>query len=105
MLRTGGFAGLRREWRAEPPAEDAPRWIVLIDECPWDGQDAPTPTPTPTPTQAPTSRHTPSRGADRFVWSIHAASGGAARRARVTDGDLQGPWRELVDEVRRFADG
>lgn len=88
VSRTGGLAGLGREWRAEPPAEDAPRWIVLIDDCPWDlakdGARA-------------------GRGADRFVWSIRAALDGEARQAKVAEGDLLGPWRELVDEVRRFS--
>lgn len=88
VSRTGGFAGMRREWRAEPPAEDAPRWIVLIDDCPWD--------------LAHDGAHA-GRGADRFVWSIRAARGGKARQASVAEGDLLGPWRELVDEVRRFA--
>lgn len=90
VLRSGGFAGLRREWTAAPEPEEAPRWQSLIDDCPWDEA----------------SEVAPPRGADRFVWRISATCvDEPPRRAELPDAELQGPWRELVDEVRAFDDG
>jgi hypothetical protein len=86
VVRTGGLAGLRREWRAEPPADALGRWITLVDGCPWDD---------PTP---------PSRGADRYVWRIRArVDDQPEREAELGDGQVAGPWRTLVDEVRSVA--
>lgn len=87
VVRTGGFAGLRREWTAEPPPEEAPHWLGLIDECPWSAvRDGREPT-----------------GADRFVWRISVrVSDEPARSAQLGDDDLTGPWHDLVDEVREF---
>jgi hypothetical protein len=83
VVRSGGLAGLRKQWRAEPPAEEAGRWIALIDDCPWDS----------TPGDA--------GGADRYVWRISAAEGEQPpREAEVPDSSLDGPWRTLIDEVR-----
>lgn len=84
VTRSGGFAGLTREWTAEPAPEDAPVWVDLIERCPWDD---------------PLDRDP--AGADRFVWSIHATCGDAAERAAdLPDRALTGPWRALVDAVR-----
>ena len=86
VVRTGGIAGMRRQWQVEAD-EDADRWLVLIESCPWDedsaqrsdaadlGADAqnasprtgrrpepvpsPEPGPSPTPTHAPTPMPTP----------------------------------------------
>jgi hypothetical protein len=90
VVRSGGFAGLDREWTAEPrPPEDS-RFKALIDECPWD--------------QAAES--SPPRGADRFIWLIQAMlADEPPLEAELPDTELQGPWRELVDEVRAFHDG
>jgi len=86
VVRTGGIAGLRRRWRVEPDAAQAPQWVALVERCPWDEQtDA-----------APTS----DAGADRFVWSIHAVLHRQQRERVVPDTQLQGAWRELVDAVR-----
>ncbi|HWI31256.1 MAG TPA: protealysin inhibitor emfourin [Microbacterium sp.] len=84
VVRTGGIAGVRREWRAEPPPKEEPRWIALIEECPWD------------------SATVGQGGADRFVWNIEAHRGPEAKEAKLPDRAVQGPWRELVDEVRSF---
>ena len=92
VTRTGGFAGLRREWRAQPTEGDVPQWIALIRSCPWDDVGS----------AAPAS-HTPPRGADRFVWSIRAQCGPDERAAELTDDDVSGPWRDLVDRVRDAA--
>jgi hypothetical protein len=86
VVRSGGIAGMRKQWRAEPPASDAPHWIALIDECPWD--DA----------------IDDDRAADRFVWRITASGDGVTEReAELPDSRLYGPWRALVDEVRGAA--
>lgn len=85
--RTGGFAGLRREWIAKPPPEDVPRWIELVDSCPWTAEET---------ADSP-------QGADRFQWRISATlTDVPPRQAEVPDERLQGPWRDLVDEVRSF---
>ncbi|MGZ8804681.1 MAG: protealysin inhibitor emfourin [Microbacterium sp.] len=86
VTRTGGFAGLRRTWHAQPDTADAPQWIALIDGCPWDAAD---------PTRA-----VPPTGADRFVWHVDARCGDAAREAALADPEVRGPWRELIDAVR-----
>lgn len=36
VVRTGGFAGLRRQWQVEAGDGDAERWLVLVEACPWD---------------------------------------------------------------------
>jgi hypothetical protein len=87
IVRSGGLAGMRRQWRAEPPADDAARWVELIDRCPWDEASAPT------------------RGADRYIWTIRARMAGRERERDVPDGELSGPWRELVDAVRAMRRG
>lgn len=86
VTRTGGFAGLRRSWHAQPESDDAPHWIALIDGCPWDDAD---------PTR-PIDPH----GADRFLWHVDARCGEAAREAALADPEVQGPWRDLIDAVR-----
>jgi len=86
VTRTGGFAGLPRTWRARPDTAEAPHWIALIDECPWDAAD-------------PTRPIVPS-GADIFMWRVDARCGDAARAAALADPEVQGPWRELIDTVR-----
>ncbi|MFT4228765.1 MAG: hypothetical protein QM602_00580 [Microbacterium sp.] len=87
VIRTGGFAGLHREWRAEPPPSQAARWVALIESCPWD--DLPREQP---------------RGADLFVWRIRARcevdDGELERDAELQDPQVQGPWQILIDEVR-----
>jgi len=84
VVRSGGIAGLSKQWRAEPDAERAPRWRELVERCPW---DAPTPETT---------------GADRYQWRIEVHRGDTAlHEARLGDTQVQGPWRTLVDEVRR----
>lgn len=91
VVRTGGLAGLRRRWRVEPDAAQAPQWVALVERCPWDEQaDA---------GQADAGQNLDA-GADRFVWSIHAVLRKQQRERVVPDTQLQGAWRELVDAVR-----
>ena len=86
VTRTGGIAGLRRTWRAQPDTAESSQWIALIDGCPWDAADP--------------ARPIPPTGADRFVWHVDARCGDAAREAALADPEVQGPWRELIDAVR-----
>ncbi len=83
VVRSGGIAGLRRRWRAEPAPEVTPQWVALVERCPWDERidDATT-------------------GADRYVWSIHARLHSQQLEQVVPDTQLEGAWRELVDAVR-----
>lgn len=83
VVRTGGIAGISRRWRVEPEPAEAPRWIALIERCPWDETSGDQP------------------GADRFVWSIRARTPSERREREVPDSKLSGPWRELVDAVRK----
>ena len=86
VVRTGGLAGLRREWRAEPPTADADRWVGLVDRCPWDALESRT------------------DGADRYMWRIQARFDDLPpREAELGDAQLEGPWRALVNEVRHTA--
>ncbi|WEG07821.1 hypothetical protein PU630_11265 [Microbacterium horticulturae] len=86
VVRTGGFAGLRREWNAQPPEPQRERWVMLIRQCPWDEPDAAAPAPAP----------------DRFTWHIQAQLGADDRSADVPETQLHGPWRDLVAEVQSF---
>ena len=85
IVRTGGVAGIRRQWQVAPPPDKAPRWVALIEQCPWDA---------PNPQQS---------GADRYIWSIRARTSSDLRERDVPDGALAGPWRDLVDAVRDAA--
>jgi hypothetical protein len=80
VVRTGGFAGLRREWTIEVSApDDAARWRPIVEACPWDDQANDQPRP------------------DGFVYDVHAAT----YSATVSEQTLDGPWQLLVDEVQR----
>ncbi|WP_235556771.1 protealysin inhibitor emfourin [Microbacterium sp. GCS4] len=82
VVRTGGIAGIRREWQVEPEPAEAPEWISMVDDCPWDAdEDA-------------------ERGADRFVWVIRVRTPEQRRERELPDSALDGPWRALVDAVR-----
>jgi hypothetical protein len=81
VVRTGGFAGLRHEWTIEVSAPDeAEHWRPIIEACPWDdpGDDT---------------------RADGYVYAVRAER----HEAVVPEQRLAGPWRQLVDEVRRVA--
>ncbi|MFB8388325.1 protealysin inhibitor emfourin [Microbacterium sp. NPDC055910] len=88
VTRTGGVAGMRRAWRAEPGPDEAPVLIELIEQCPWDAVADPC---------------DPPRGADRFVWRIHArCDDDREHDAELADAELTGAWRALVDAVRAW---
>lgn len=86
VVRTGGFAGIRRQWSAQPPEPERPHWVMLIRQCPWEATET-----------ADTSG-----GADRFVWHIEAQLGEDDHQAEVPETLLHGPWRDLVAEVQSF---
>lgn len=85
VVRSGGVAGIRREWRVEVEPPAAEEWIDLIERCPWDDSADAAP------------------GADRFVWRIRARTPSERREREVPDSALDGPWRALVEAVRRAA--
>ncbi|MFS0867938.1 protealysin inhibitor emfourin [Microbacterium sp. 179-B 1A2 NHS] len=102
VVRSGGFAGLRRAWRVLADGADTAGWIALVEACPW---------------HEPASRAPGAEtGADRFAWEVTAARGAAGRqtsdrpeaapdrpeehRALLAEADVAGPWRELIDAVR-----
>jgi hypothetical protein len=82
VVRSGGTAGIRRQWRVEPKPADAPEWITMIERCPWGGT-----------TEAVS-------GADRFIWVIRVRTPAEQREQELSDAALDGPWRALVDAVR-----
>ena len=95
VTRSGGFAGMTRRWSAVPPPAQAPEWMELIAQCPWDAAPA-------APGRDDSPRE-PGAGADRFTWWIHVRLGEASEReAELPDQDLVGAWRELVDAVRAW---
>jgi hypothetical protein len=79
VTRTGGIAGLRREWRVDGDTE---QWGPLIDACPW--RSVP--------------RDDDSR--DRFVYSISVRASRKRHSATLPEAALTGPWKELVDRVQ-----
>ena len=83
VVRSGGFAGLRRQWRVEGDAE---QWWPLVEACPW--------------------RSVPHDhdSRDRFVYSITARADRRRRTAQVPEAALTGPWKILVDQVQEARD-
>lgn len=86
VTRSGGIAGMRRTWRAQPDPAQSRQWIALLDDCPWDAAD-------------PARPIAPS-GADRYVWHVDARCGEAAREAALAEPEVRGPWRDLIEAVR-----
>lgn len=82
IVRSGGLAGVARTWKIEPAPDEAPKWLTLVDRCPWDDPDEKDP------------------GADRFVWNILVRTPSQLREREVADSHLSGPWQKLVDAVR-----
>ncbi len=82
VLRSGGFAGIRREWTIEVTGlDEAHRWVPLIEACPWQdtgGEGYP----------------------DGYIYDFRAADLAAV----VPENRLDGPWRQLAEEVQRIAE-
>ena len=82
VTRTGGIAGLRRQWQVDSRGDEASEWVSLIEECPW--------------SRAASS----ASGADRFAWTIVALLGPQRHDAELSDDQIDGPWALLVEAVR-----
>lgn len=83
VIRSGGFAGLRRTWVVDvEDQDDRDAWLGLIAELPWDDRRRVAPQP------------------DRFVYVIRVSR----RRITLPEQQLDGPWRELVNRVREAAE-
>jgi hypothetical protein len=81
LVRSGGFAGIRREWSIEVVAADeAEYWCPIIEACPW-------------------SDVTGDGNPDGYVYDFRVAD----HEAVVPERELDGPWRELAEQVRRHA--
>ncbi|UYO96856.1 hypothetical protein OED01_14830 [Microbacterium sp. M28] len=127
VVRSGGFAGLRREWRVDAGDDDADRWLLLVEACPWDDGSRPVSGPdtraedapeqdgsepggaaSPTaparrgaarPEPAPEPGPSP-RPADRYVWIIRARTPEQRLERELPEPAVTGPWRDLVEAVR-----
>ena len=82
VVRSGGFAGLTREWRVSSTDHPEVDWVGLVEACPWNTATA------------------PDHARDQFVWRIEAKDTAKLRRATVPDSNLRGAWRNLVEEVK-----
>jgi len=84
VSRSGGFAGITRTWVVQvEETPDPAAFLLLVEACPWDD-------PEPAPS-----------GADRYVYELNAGE----HTATLPEPAVQGPWRELVDQVRHFSAG
>ena len=83
VVRSGGIAGLSRKWVVVvEEQEDRDSWLGLIEELPWGRFTLAQPQP------------------DRYVYRIRVSR----RQITLPEQQLAGPWRELVERVRKAAD-
>ncbi|MCU1542954.1 MAG: hypothetical protein JWM50_819 [Microbacteriaceae bacterium] len=82
VVRSGGFAGVSREWRVRSSEHPDVDWVALVEACPWGVVSA--------------ADHT----RDQFVWRIEAKAPARECRATLPDSRVRGAWRDLVDEVK-----
>ena len=82
VVRSGGFAGLTREWRVSSTDHPEVDWVRLVEACPWEAAVS------------------PDRARDQFVWRIEARARVRKCRATLPDSRVSGAWRSLVDEVK-----
>lgn len=89
VVRSGGFAGIKRTWEAEAhDSTTAELWSGLVESLPWG--------------QAP--QHDP-QSADRFVYRIVIVIHTEVRHQVILpESELTGGWRELVDRVQKESD-
>jgi hypothetical protein len=101
VVRTGGFAGLRRTWSVDVDAASdvVDEWIHVVAACPWsdsadlDGDGVP----------------------DRFVFVVTVesfpveslpvdsavdSSAGSELQATLPETRVVGPWRKLIERVQ-----
>lgn len=81
IRRTGGFAGLKREWSViiDP---DEPAWHELLERLPW------------------RERSATAQGVDRYTYVVTCAR----RTTEIPEHDFTGAWQELFDRVRSGCD-
>jgi len=83
VTRSGGIAGLTREWVVRVEEQGDPdSWFRLVEQLSWQ------------------PRHRSPVQPDRFVYRIRVSR----RRITLPEQDLTGPWRQLVDRVRDAVD-
>ena len=83
VTRSGGIAGLTREWVVRVEEQGDPdSWFRLVEQLPWN------------------ERHRSAPQPDRYVYRI----GVSRRRITLPEQELTGPWRQLVDRVRDAAE-
>ncbi|MDE0547259.1 protealysin inhibitor emfourin [Microbacterium sp. C7(2022)] len=88
VRRTGGFAGLTRQWSVTAGSDSATHWTALIDACPW-------------PDAELTADTSLVDGADRFMWHVRAQHPLCDERQAVLPEDaVTGPWAALINAVR-----
>lgn len=79
VSRSGGVAGIRVTWAVRVDDQpDSSTWARFLDELPWDAVEESDPKP------------------DRYVYRIRAEP----HEVVLTEPQVSGPWRELVDRVR-----
>ncbi|MCW4386740.1 hypothetical protein OH146_13245 [Salinibacterium sp. SYSU T00001] len=83
VRRTGGMAGISREWSATVDAEEE-GWRELLDRLPRDAAQG------------------GADGADRFIYLVVCASDPETDewRCEIPERNFTGPWQELLDRVR-----
>ena len=87
LTRTGGVAGLRREWTVETDTQPDPgHWAELVTRLPWRPADR--------TAHQPAATEQSSRP-DQFQYRIRCDQ----REISLAESQLTGPWRELVDQV------
>lgn len=83
VTRTGGIAGLRREWSVDVETQpDADAWRRQLDALPWRDADESGGRP------------------DGFVYVVRVEDGGAGRSVTLGEARTGSPWRALIDHVR-----
>lgn len=87
LTRTGGVAGLRREWTVETDTQPDPgHWAELVSRLPWSQANRTAHQPASTEQSSPP---------DQFQYRIRCDQ----REIRLAESQLTGLWRELVDQV------
>lgn len=83
VSRSGGVTGIRVTWEVRVDDQPDPsKWAQFLQELPWDSVDDSEPQP------------------DRYMYRIRFAP----HEVVLSEPQVAGPWRELVDRVRMAND-